>query len=263
MRYLDRQGRTRSCGDSVRRGWWAVELVRLLTFGGLTLQTGSATMTGASTRRHRLAVLALLAVARNRGLSRDKLQAYLWPESDAEHARHGLNQLLYFQRRHLNGGGLYLGRKTLRLNPAVITSDVWEFEDALDAGAYESAIRLYAGPFLDGFFVRGVPDFEQWIEDQRRRFQQRCVEAVTTLARSAAAAGDHCRALVWWRRAAELNPFDAETVRQMVAASLAIGDRATAIGAAHQYADLLRTELGIAPDPEVMRLVDQMRSSIG
>jgi len=242
-----------------------MESMRLLTFGGLTLQTGSGTMTGASTRRHRLALLALLVVARNRGLSRDKIQAYLWPESDAEHARHGLNQLLYVQRRHLNGGGLYLGRKTLRLNPAVITSDVWEFEEALDAGANESAIRLYAGPFLDGFFVRGVPEFERWIEDQRRRFQQRCAEAISTLARAAAAAGDHGRALIWWSRAAVLNPFDAEAVRQLVEASLIVGDRAAALRHAIHHVELLRTELGLDPDPGLARLIDRVRAggSIG
>jgi DNA-binding SARP family transcriptional activator len=240
-----------------------MEQVRLLTLGGLTLQTGGAAMTGAPTRRHRLALLALLAAARDRGLSRDKLQAYLWPESDAVHARHGLNQLLYFQRRHLYGGGLFLGRKTLRLNPAVIAIDVWEFEDALDAGAYESAVRLYGGPFLDGFFLRGAPDFERWVEDQRGRLRRRCAEAITTLARAAEVASDPRRALVWWRQAAELSPFDADTMRRLVAASLAAGDRAAALRAAQQYAVLLRTELGIGPDPEVMRLVDQVRGAHG
>lgn len=240
-----------------------MERLRLLTFGGLTLQVDNGTMTGASTRRHRLALLALLAVARNRGLSRDKIQAYLWPESDADHARHGLNQLLYFQRRHLYDGGLFLGRKTLRLNPAVITTDVWEFEDALDAGAYETAVRLYSGPFLDGFFLRGAPEFEHWVEDQRLRLKRRCAVAITTLARTAEKEGDPRRALGWWHHGAELDPFDADTMRQLVAVSLAVGDRAAALGAAQQYAVLLRTELGIGPDPEVMRLIDQVRETTG
>src|SRR5262245_39269172 len=72
--------------------------IRLLTFGGLALFVGDVTATGPATRRHRLALLTLLAVARERGLNRDKIQGYLWPESDAERARHGLNQLVYFQR---------------------------------------------------------------------------------------------------------------------------------------------------------------------
>ena len=70
--------------------------LRLLTFGGVNLRVGDSTMTGAATGRRRLALLVLLAVARDRGLNRDKVQAYLWPESDAEQARHGLNQMVYF-----------------------------------------------------------------------------------------------------------------------------------------------------------------------
>jgi DNA-binding SARP family transcriptional activator len=118
---------------------------------------GGHATTGSATRRRRLALLALLAVARDRGLNRDKVQAYLWPESDVERARHGLNQLVYFQRRHLDSDELFLGKKTLRLNRAMITTDVWDFEDALDAGAHEVAVRLYAGAFLDGFFLREAP----------------------------------------------------------------------------------------------------------
>src|SRR5213083_1528015 len=146
-----------------------MEPLRLLTFGGLNLLVGGYATTGSATRRRRLALLALLAVPRDRGLNRDKVQAYLWPESDTERARHGLNQLVYFQRRHLGSGDLFLGKKTLRLNRAMITTDVWDFEDALDAGAHEVAVRLYAGPFLDGFFVREAPGFERGVDEQRRR----------------------------------------------------------------------------------------------
>ncbi len=73
--------------------------LRLLTFGGLNLLVGGHATTGSATRRRRLALLALLAVARDRGLNRDKVQAYLWPESDTERARHGLNQLVYTRAR--------------------------------------------------------------------------------------------------------------------------------------------------------------------
>jgi len=39
----------------------------------------------------------------------------------------------------------------------MITTDVWDFEDALDGGAHEVAVGVYTGPFLDGFFLRDVP----------------------------------------------------------------------------------------------------------
>jgi DNA-binding SARP family transcriptional activator len=238
-----------------------MERLRLLMFGGLTLRTGSEATTGASTRRHRLALLALLAIVRDRGLDRDKILAYFWPESDTEHARHGLNQLLYFQRHHLDDGGLFFGRKTLRLNPAVITTEVWEFEDALAAGDNEAAVQLYAGPFLDGFFLRGAPQFERWADDQRRRLEKRCAQAIMALARAAAVRGDQHQALAWWRRAAEVNPFDSETARHLIESALAVGDRSAAVRHAHDHADLLRTELSLDPDPAVMQMIDQLRGS--
>jgi len=230
--------------------------LRLLTFGGLNLLVGDSTMTGAATGRRRLALLVLLAVARDRGLNREKVQAYLWPESDTEQARHGLNQMVYFQRRHLDSENLFLGKKTLRLNRAMLTSDVWDFEDALDAGAHEVAVRLYAGSFLDGFFLREAPGFERWVEDQRKRLAERCAQALGLLA---AAAATQQQAVDWWRRAVELNPYQTETVLRLANAWVAIGDRAAAVRCAQQHADLLRSELGLPPDPNVVRMIEQLR----
>jgi DNA-binding SARP family transcriptional activator len=235
--------------------------MRLVLMGGLTLYVGGEATTGATTQRRRLALLALLAIARDRGLSRDKIQAYFWPESDSEHARHGLNQLLYFQRHRLAVGDLFLGKKTPRLNPAMTTCDVWEFEDALGAGAHEEAVRLYTGPFLDGFFLKRAPAFERWVDDQRSRLAKRCAGAIGALATAAAAKGDYHQAVEWWCRAAELNPFDTETVLRLIEASVAIGDRAAAVRHGQYHMNLLQTELGLTPDPRVMGMIDQLRHS--
>jgi DNA-binding SARP family transcriptional activator len=235
-----------------------MERLRLLTFGGLNLLVDGQATTGSATRRRRLALLALLAVARDRGLNRDKVQAYLWPESDTERARHGLSQLVYFQRRHLGGGELFLGKKTLRLNHEVITADVWEFEDALDAGTREAAVRLYAGPFLDGFFLRGAPGFDRWADDQRNRLAQRCGQALGTLAAAASGSGDHHRALEWWRRGAELDPLDTNIVLRLVEACLAVGDRTAAARYARRHSDLLQAELGLLPDHRVIAMLSQL-----
>ena len=86
-------------------------MLRLCTFGGLTLSRGTEDLTGAITQRRRLAILAILAVAGRQGLSRDKLQAYLWPESDADRARHVLNQLIYAQRRQVETSRSFSARR--------------------------------------------------------------------------------------------------------------------------------------------------------
>ena len=157
-------------------------MLRLNTFGGLTLARGAEALTGAATQRRRLALLVLLAVAGPAGMSRDKLlRGYLSPESDLERARHVLNQLLYAQRQQV-GDDLFLGTKTLRLDPALIATDVARFEQALTAGDLATAAGLYAGPFLDGFFMKDAPEFERWGEEQRARLAQRALGTMRTLA---------------------------------------------------------------------------------
>jgi DNA-binding SARP family transcriptional activator len=233
-------------------------MLRLRTFGGLSLSRGTENLTGAVTQRRRLAILALLAVARDAGLSRDKLQAFLWPESDAERARHVLNQLLYAQRRQVGQEALFVGRKTLRLNPAVIATDVAEFEEALDRGALEEGAALYAGPFLDGFFLKDAPEFERWVESQRDRLAHRARGTLTALAERAASAGDDLRALAWWRRGADLDPLDSTIALALVQALVRAGDRSGALRHARQHAKELEAQLGVSPDPAFLEMIRQL-----
>src|SRR5437667_3565519 len=63
---------------------------RLTTLGGLALAGDAGPLAGAAAQRRSLALLALLALGRNKGVSRDKLVVYLWPESGEERAHHEL-----------------------------------------------------------------------------------------------------------------------------------------------------------------------------
>lgn len=235
-------------------------MLQLTALGGLTLGLDEGPVTGVLTQRRRLALLALLAVARQRGLSRDKVTAYLWPESDVAHARHALNQLLYAQRKLLGQQELFLGRKTLRLNPVLIRTDVGEFEDALDRGALEAAVAHYGGPFLDGFFLTDAPEFERWAEDQRHRLARRFCAAHVGLANAAAACRDQTGSAEWWRRAAEVDPLDSQIALDVVQALAAAGNPAGALRHAQQHTERLREELGLAPDPRLTQLVERLRA---
>jgi DNA-binding SARP family transcriptional activator len=236
-------------------------MLRLRTFGGISLASGTAPLTGAATQRRRLALLALLAIARERGMSRDQLVAYLWPESDAERARHVLNQLVYAQRKHFGNQQLFTGQKTLRLNPDVIWTDVGAFETALEAGALEEAVTHYTGPFLDGFFVRDAPDFERWVDRERGRLARRCIDALARLAEQAFSAGDPKRAVGWLRRAAELDPLDTPRTTALVRALIAAGNRSEALRAARRHESDLRQELGVPPGPDLTALIQDLLRS--
>jgi len=227
-------------------------MLQLTVLGGLTLGLEDGLVSGAMTQRRRLALLALLAVVRQRGLSRDKIMAYLWPESAAKDARHALNQLLYLQRKLLTGRELFLGGKTLRLNPAEIRTDVGDFEDALDRGELEVAVSRHGGPFLDGFFLKDAPEFERWVDAQRHRLARRLCAAYVDLANQTGSAE-------WWQRAAEVDPLDSQIALDVVQALAAAGNRGGALRHAHQHIERLREELGVAPDPRLVQFMERLR----
>jgi DNA-binding SARP family transcriptional activator len=237
-------------------------MLRLRTFGGLSLFRGSENLTGAVTQRRRLAILALLAVARDIGVSRDKLLAYLWPESDQERARHVLNQLLYAQRRQVGSDTLFAGRKTLRLNREMIRTDVGEFEEVLERGMLEEGVALYGGPFLDGFFLKDAPEFERWAAEQRDRLARRCLGALRSLGERAMSLGDWQGAVRWWRQAAELDPFDSAVATALVRALEGAGDRPGALRHARHHADWLRSQLGVSPDPAFSRVLSRLEGAV-
>src|SRR2546430_17523636 len=179
-------------------------LLHLKTFGGLSVASNGVPVSGAAQQRKTLALLALLAAAGKSGLGRDKLVAYLWPDADAEHARGLLKQACYALRRDLHQPDLLLGTTQLSLNPVIIVSDVQAFEDALERRADAAAAELYAGPFLDGFYLSDAAEFERWVEAARRRLRDRATAALERLARGGGAGGVNRPGGVWGRGRAAL-----------------------------------------------------------
>src|SRR5437867_9443613 len=145
-----------------------IAMLELKTFGGLRLEANGAPCGGAAARTKTLALLALLAPG-PQGMSRDKLIAYLWPETDIEHGRHLLKQACHDLRRELGQPELFRGRKVLQLNPTAIASDVGRFEAALEQGDLTHGLAEYTAPFLDGFYLDSCAEFERWVEAARAR----------------------------------------------------------------------------------------------
>ena len=238
-------------------------MLRINTFGGLSLRQGDSPLTGAPTQRRRLALLAVLAVAGETGVSRDKLLAMLWPEGETEKSRHALNQILSAQRRYFGNAQLFDGRKTVRLNPGLITSDVALFEEALAKGDLEAAVKLYTGPFLDGFFLQGSTEFEIWSSDQRVRLADVLADSLEKAARRAQQSGDHETAVKWRRHAVELDRIDAARALRLAESLVLTGNRAGALRALNDCQKRISEELGVPGDPEIGRRIAALTVELG
>lgn len=233
--------------------------LRLRTFGSPAVDGPAAPKGGTAAQPQSLALLTLVAAAGERGLSRDKIVALLWPEADTRRARHCLSQLCHALRRSLGEHIFSSASAELRLDPSQITSDVGEFKAACLRGDSERVVACYAGPFLDGFFLSGAPEFERWVEAERVAFARAFTEALETLAIDAEAKGDRAEAARWWSRLAEQEPLSSRVIIRLMSALAAHGDRAGALEQARRYEEGLDRELEAAPNPAVVALADRLR----
>src|SRR6478672_3393267 len=123
----------------------ALPMIRIQTLGGLAAFDGTRPLGGNAQQPRRLAILAVLSRAGDRGVNRDRLATLLWGEVEEERARRSLNQALYALRQELGSEEAILGTRELRFNPELIQIDVVDFESAKAAGALEEAARRYTG----------------------------------------------------------------------------------------------------------------------
>jgi DNA-binding SARP family transcriptional activator/TolB-like protein len=235
-------------------------LLLLRTFGGLSLERSGEVLGGAAAQRGRLAILACLAVAGEHGLSRDRLLALFWPESDTSRARAALRQALY-SLRQATGADLTTGTSQLRLNRREIESDVTRFLTAAQDGRDEEAIALYTGPWLDGVHVDGCPDLDRWLDSERSRLAGAYRACLERLAIQAHDQGRQVESVGWWRRLAADDPLSSGIAVRLIDTLADAGDLAGALHAARVHEQLLADEYELGPSAEVMEAVRRVHAA--
>ena len=234
-------------------------MLRLLTFGSLSVHGTDGPLAGSAAQPRRLAVLVMVARGGRRGATRAKLLGVLWPDADDEQGRRVVTQALYALRRDLGSDDAIVGIQELRLNSELVWCDATEFDAALARGDAAHAVALYHGPFLDGFRLPSAPEFERWADDERVALRHRLHAAVEGLALDADQRGAHGEAASWWRRRAADDPLNARVAVALMRALAAAGDRVGALRHAGVFEALMAEELELPPDRDVIELAERLR----
>jgi len=226
----------------------------LEVLGTLSLRDETRPVPVAAQQKRPLGLLAILGLSGRQGLSRDRIEAYLWPESSGARAHHALDQAVYGIRQALGSDLILSTARGLRLNPELVQVDIWEFEQAMRAAQWTAAVGFYKGPLLDGFHFADSHELESWIDTNRSRLRLEYQKAVECLANLAAKARDHSQSVIWLRRLANSDPLSADATKKLMLALAATGDRAGAVKHARLYQELVRQELEMEPDAEIADL---------
>lgn len=236
-------------------------MITLRLLGGASLQGPDGPLAGPMTQHRRLAILAVLATAGERPVSRATLVGLLWPDSPEDKARHLLSTGLSVLRRALGPEAITGSGEDLRLNFQRVWADVTAFEDALDRDALQKAAELYEGAFLKGFYVDDARTFERWADEQRRRLADAYARALEGLAGRAEETARRTEAVRWWKRLAAHDPYNSRYAAGLMRALARAGDPTNAVVHAREHEEFIKEELGASPTPEVIALAKRLRQS--
>jgi len=173
---------------------------------------------------------------------RSRLAARFWPDVLDESARASLRVALTELRQALGPAAGYVAatRDTVALDGPDLTVDVREFQRALDKGDGARALEACGAAILDGYD-------EDWAIEARDEHMHRLAGAFEA---AAAGADDPAEAVRLTRAQVALDPLAEAPNRRLIERLATNGDRAAALSASRQFAERLRSQLGIAPSRE-------------
>lgn len=214
------------------------------------------------------ALLAYLAMQRGRPLPREQLADLLWGRSDAEHARRSLRQCLMSVRAALKAaGGETLVADAESVSLAIgkhIDVDVAAFDRQITSAnpsELEAAATLYRDEFLSGLQISSEP-LAEWLLTERRRLASAMSDLLYRLAGAHAQAGTTDKAIAAAERLTLLDPLREDAHRLLMQLLATAGRRSAALKQHALCTEVLRRDLGVAPEPATMELAEAIRKGV-
>jgi TolB-like protein len=239
--------------------------MQLQVLGGLHLTSASGEPAPDVTRQTRH-MLACLALAGPKGLTRAELCALFWPDRPSALARNSLRQALVAIKKALSGRAnamsLHSDLEVVRLSAGTGMIDVHAFRHGVQGNrdGLIAAANAYRGELLAG--VEVPDDVEQFVTSHRRSLNDQAQVLAELLSKTDDADDevlDAAQALAG--RLLQSNPASEEAHRALMRVHLRRGRTNAALRQFEQCKEALRQELRTEPDAESRRLFDSIQSS--
>jgi DNA-binding SARP family transcriptional activator len=219
-------------------------------------------------------LLTYLLLERNKPVQREKLADKLWPSVDASHSKKYLRQALW----QLQKAGealdpppsrrlLVVDQEWIGVNPnANILVDVVEFEQTYEISVhaprqclstelrarFERAIALYRGDLLDGWY-------HDWCLTHQELYRSMYLVMLDKLMVDAELLHNFEVGLGYGRKALEQDRANERTHVRMMQLHHQAGDRTAALRQFELCQQTLEADLGVAPDPDTVRVYHAIR----
>jgi DNA-binding SARP family transcriptional activator/TolB-like protein/Flp pilus assembly protein TadD len=226
---------------------WSLRL-----FGELHLEGPDGEVVNLVGRRERV-LLAYLALAPDFKESRRNLIGLLWGDRADSTILDNLRTCLWSLRKAMGDQDHQLvlsEREWIRLNSDMLDVDLWRFNELVERDEVDDlrqASEINSGELLDGLDLDSE-EFAEWIREERSRFSDLLLDALSRLMRGYEKLGDTDAALSVGQRILRADPFNEVALRAIMDIQAASGRRNLAIQTYRSFAKNLQEELGVEPE---------------
>ena len=179
---------------------------------------------------------------------RDELGGILWGDKSDAVAKKNLRNALYETKKLLGTDVFVSPRKAIiKVNPEVSFSvDVKRFE--ADPG---NNLELYQGSFLQGFYIKDAPDYENWYLTERDRLEGIYIDALFQKLKEAVAIRNMAQVSRYGRELMAHNPYDESIYILLLRTYCESGNMRQALELYNEMKKIFREELQSSVPPEI------------
>ncbi len=224
-----------------------------------------------STRRAR-DIFCYIVSRRHHRASKDTIIDTFWRETDFEAVEKNFHPTVSHIRKALNSNQplkqnflLYRDGDYQLNSEFSYQIDIEQFDSLLGEGenarrarnfaaciaAYEAALKLYRGEFMQG-------SYEPWVEDQRTYYREQYLRLLESLAGMAQTANDWPRAMQLAQQILHEDQFREDIHCLLMRGHAALGNRGAVKDQYENLSRLLTAELGVNPSAETQQLYQQL-----
>ena len=227
-------------------------------------------------RRGSMTLLKVLLTRAGRAIPRDEIAEIMWPETDPQLTTNRLFVLVHTLRqlvepeprergwafvcgdgdyyRFNTGGACYVDFLEFRKHVFLGERLQAEGDIAGSISIYEKALALYRGDFLED------DPYAEWCWEERETLRERYLNVVLQLASLQLGQGKTQRAIDLYQMGLKTDPLREEMYRGLMHTLWLAGRRSEALRQYRLCEEVLERELGVAPGPEVLKVLQQIRN---
>ncbi len=204
------------------------------------------------------ALIFLLMESKVKGLSREKIIAYLWPDSKEEAARYNLRYNLWEIKKIIKedaDGNLFLlsDNNTCKINAT------YEYGcDFIEAACFDRKKEytmaellhfrsLFSGELYEGAFFKGCEELNNLILYRRIEFEKLKVQVMESMAELLAQEENYEGEIEVLQEILKIDPYNEEIAGLVMDAYCKIGKRAEAVNFYRTFSNTLAFSINIAP----------------